>query len=78
MALLTGSATTSLPLFISVEEAARLIGISRTLAYEMAHLGLRTKGCEGLPAIRLGRRLLVSRAGLEGLALDQDEDPGDR
>lgn len=52
------------PIFISVTEAARLLGISRSHAYEQAHLGLQTDGVEGLPAIRLGRRLLVSRSAL--------------
>lgn len=42
------------PLVISVEDAARLLGISRGLAYEAAHRG-------ELPVIRLGRRLLVPR-----------------
>jgi excisionase family DNA binding protein len=42
------------PLTISVEDAARLLGISRGLAYEAARSGQ-------LPVIRLGRRLLVPR-----------------
>jgi excisionase family DNA binding protein len=42
------------PLTISVEDAARLLGISRGLAYESARRG-------ELPTIRLGRRLLVPR-----------------
>jgi excisionase family DNA binding protein len=46
------------PLTISVEEAARLLGISRGLAYEAARRG-------DIPVIRLGRRrLLVPRARL--------------
>jgi excisionase family DNA binding protein len=45
------------PLTISVEDAARLMGISRGLAYEAARRG-------ELPVIRLGRRLLVPRARL--------------
>ena len=45
------------PLTISVEDAARLLGISRGLAYEAARRG-------DLPVIRLGRRLLVPRARL--------------
>jgi excisionase family DNA binding protein len=44
-------------LVLSVEEAARLLGISRGLAYEAARRG-------EMPVIRLGRRLLVSRARL--------------
>jgi|EndMetStandDraft_8_1072994.scaffolds.fasta_scaffold110349_2 excisionase family DNA binding protein len=54
-------ATEAEPLYISVTEAAHLLGISRTLAYEQAHLGIDTEGAEGLPAIRLGRRVLVNR-----------------
>jgi excisionase family DNA binding protein len=42
------------PLVMSVEEAAKLLGISRGLAYEAARRG-------ELPTIRLGRRLLVPR-----------------
>ena len=34
----------------------------------MAHLSLATNGAEGLPAIRLGRRLLIRRSALERLA----------
>ena len=45
------------PLTISVEDAARLLGISRGLAYEAARRG-------DLPVIRLGRRMLVPRARL--------------
>jgi excisionase family DNA binding protein len=44
-------------LTISVEDAARLLDISRGLAYEAARRG-------ELPTIRLGRRLLVPRARL--------------
>lgn len=46
-----------LPLTVSVDEAARLLGISRGLAYEAARRG-------ELPTLRLGRRLLVPRARL--------------
>jgi excisionase family DNA binding protein len=47
-------------LTISVEEAARLLGISRGLAYDLARRG-------ELPgAVRLGeKRIVVSRAALE-------------
>jgi excisionase family DNA binding protein len=51
------------PLTISVEDAARLLGISRGLAYEAARRG-------DLPVIRLGRRLLVPRARLYELVGD--------
>jgi excisionase family DNA binding protein len=44
-----------LPLTLTVEQAAKHLGISRGLAYEAARNGQ-------LPTIRLGRRLLVPRA----------------
>jgi excisionase family DNA binding protein len=51
-------------LFIRVDEAARLLGISRSLAYEMANRWISSNGSEGLPAVRLGRRLLINRSRL--------------
>jgi excisionase family DNA binding protein len=45
------------PLTLSVEEAGRLLGIGRGLAYEAARSGQ-------IPTIRLGRRLLVPRGRL--------------
>jgi excisionase family DNA binding protein len=42
---------------LSVEEAGRLLGISRGAAYSYARDG-------SIPTIRLGRRLLVPRAAL--------------
>ena len=50
-------------LVMSVEAAAKALHISRNLAYECARDGR-------LPCIRLGRRLLVSRRGLEKLLED--------
>lgn len=44
----------------TVEEAARLFGISRGLAYELVKSG-------DLPAVRLGRRLVVPRMVVERL-----------
>ena len=52
--------TTELTLTLSVEEAARLLGISPGLAYELVHRG-------ELAAIRLGRRILVPRHVIESL-----------
>ncbi len=48
---------TAEPLTITVEDAARLLGIGRGTAYEAARRG-------DLPVIRMGRRLLVPRARL--------------
>jgi len=69
-------AITTDPLFVSVTEAAHILGISRTLAYDLAHLGLATDGTEGLPATRLGRRLLISRTALSHLIPGHDNAVG--
>ena len=45
-------------LFVSVEEAARRIGIGRTLAYELCRAFLEGRS-DGLRCVRLGRRVLV-------------------
>jgi excisionase family DNA binding protein len=57
-------------LFIRVEDAASLLGISRSLAYDLANQWIDSGGRTGLPAIRLGRRLLVRRSVLEQWATD--------
>jgi len=44
-------------LFVSVPEAARLLGIGKTKAFDMVHQG-------ELSAVRIGRRRLVPRAAL--------------
>ena len=55
-------------LCLSVPEAAKLLGISRGLAYELARSGR-------LPALRFGRRLLIPRAALERM-LNEIQDAG--
>jgi excisionase family DNA binding protein len=51
--------TTEKRLTVSVPEAARLLGISRNLAYDLVRTG-------ELPSLRLGaKRLVISRAALE-------------
>ena len=47
-------------LVLSVEEAGRLLGISRAFAYELVARG-------ELPVIRLGRRIVVPKAHLFAL-----------
>jgi excisionase family DNA binding protein len=47
-------------LTLTVEEAARLLGIGRSAAYAAAARG-------ELPTVRLGRRLVVPRAALDRL-----------
>jgi hypothetical protein len=59
-----GSSETELPLVLSVEEAARLLRIGRSAAYEQARIFRATGGREGLPVIAIGRSLRVPRAAL--------------
>jgi len=47
-------------LTMTIDEASVLLGIGRSLAYQMAHNGQ-------LPVIRLGKRLLVSRKAFEAM-----------
>lgn len=51
-------AATDESVLLTVREAARLLRISRNLAYELIRQGR-------LPHVRLGRRILVPRFGLE-------------
>jgi len=48
------------PLALSVVDAARMLGISRTLAYEAVARG-------ELPSVRVGRRIVVPRRALNEL-----------
>ena len=50
---------------LTVEEAAAILGIGRNSAYEAIRRG-------EIPALRLGRRLLVPRRALERLLWDND------
>ena len=49
-----------------VEEAARILGIGRSAAYEAVRRG-------DIPSIRIGRRVLVPRAALDRLLLCGEE-----
>jgi excisionase family DNA binding protein len=53
---------------LTVEEAARVLGIGRSAAYLAAQRG-------DLPVIRIGRRYVVPRAALKRM-LDQEIDRG--
>lgn len=55
--------------FLTVQEAAQVLGIGEALAYRMANEFLNNGGASGIPCVRLGRRLLVSRRGLDRLAM---------
>ncbi len=50
---------------LTVEEAAEVLGIGRNSAYEAIRRG-------EIPALRLGRRLVVPRRALERLLWDND------
>lgn len=47
----------------TITEAAEVLGIGRSLAYQMAHSGR-------IPVIRLGRRTVVPKVALDRMLLD--------
>lgn len=53
--------------FMTVQEAADTLRIGEALAYRMANEFLDSGGVSGIPCVRMGRRLLVSRQGLKRL-----------
>jgi excisionase family DNA binding protein len=53
------------PRLVSVEEAARLLGIGRTLAWGMVYRGQ-------LKTIRLGKRVLVPQAEVDRIAAGEE------
>jgi excisionase family DNA binding protein len=59
------------PLDMSVAEAARILGISRTLAYDLVASGQ-------LPSFRMGGRLRVPRRGVERLTEAREENDAGR
>lgn len=56
------------PDFFTVVEAARVLRIGRTAAYEQSKVFRATGGTSGLPVVQIGRKLLVPRHQLELLA----------
>lgn len=55
------------PDLMTIEEAAAVLRIGRTTAYELANRDLATGGGEGLGVVRVGRLLRVRRTALEVL-----------
>jgi excisionase family DNA binding protein len=62
-----------LPAFLTVEEAAAVLRIGRTSAYQLCQRWLDSSGRVGLPVVRVGRQLRVPRAALARMA----DNPGD-
>ena len=60
--------TTETPSLLTVEEAAGVLRIGRSLAYRMAHEYLATGGTAGMPVLRFGSCLRVPRWALLELA----------
>jgi len=56
-----------LPLMLTVAEAATVLRVSRTTAYKLAEDWRTSNGREGLPVVKLGRRLVVRRVDLAKL-----------
>jgi len=50
-----------LPVLLTVEEAARVLRIGRSMAYELVNRYLATGGLDGIPAIRIGSLIRVPR-----------------
>ncbi len=59
------SAAVAAPDFMTVEEAADVIRIGRTAAYQLARLYLTSGGAAGLPAVKYGKQTRVPRHKLE-------------
>jgi excisionase family DNA binding protein len=54
--------------FLRVREAAVILGISNSATYELANAWLATEGRAALPAVRMGRCILIPRAAINRLA----------
>ena len=65
--VMISSSTSVAPDLLTVEEAARVLRIGRTSAYELVRRFLTTGGAQGIPALRIGHQMRVPRHGLEEL-----------
>lgn len=77
MSLRRPSTVHDLPLVLTIPEAAEVLRLSRSTAYELARRYEATSGREGLPVVRLGRRLRVPRHRLEQLLESADGTRGE-
>ena len=53
--------------FLTVEEAASILRISRSAAYQLTRNWMLTDGAAGLPCVRLGRSVRVPTAVIQQL-----------
>jgi len=58
----------ALPVLLKIEEAADVLRVSRSHAYDMARRYISSGGTDGLPVLKLGTRLRVPRWSLIELA----------
>ncbi len=65
---MSGDRATGADLFLTVEEAATMLRIGRSSAYEQCRLYLHTGGEDGIPCIRIGRTIRVPRNSVDALA----------
>jgi hypothetical protein len=65
MKLQQPTSPTGPPDFLTLDEAAAVIRIGRTVAYQLARRYLDTDGREGLPVVRFGKQLRFPRCRLE-------------
>jgi excisionase family DNA binding protein len=61
-------------LFLRVDEAADILRIGRSAAYELAHQWIATSGARGIPAIKVGRMIRIPKAAFERWASLGDDD----
>jgi excisionase family DNA binding protein len=60
--------TEPLPDFLTVEEAAAILRIGRTVGYALTRQWRATDGEAGIPVVSFGRQLRVPRSALEAIA----------
>lgn len=68
----------SAPEFLTVPEAAAMLRLGRTQAYELTRIYRATQGTAGLPVNAIGRRLIVPRAALHEFASTTEQNGSTR